>query len=194
MSINIPIASPAVQPVARPVTGASPLANALPQDLSEVSPPGLLLSQLELLQQSNPTEFQQVVAQIAETLRRAASEQSGASAQSLQAAAKDFAAASKTGQLSAPNATTAVTAPTSAIAPTGPWLPPNPERRIDHPGGDRAGPWHVFRRQPAHSLTSPRRVWTPGSPPRIEGARGPNPPEFLDRRTGFEGRIMDIQQ
>jgi hypothetical protein len=93
--IVVASSTPADSPSA-PVDKAN-LQDSLPQDLSEVSPPGLLYSQLEQLQQSNPAEFKQVVALIAETLQKAASQQ-GAPEQ-VQAMASAFQQASQTGEM-----------------------------------------------------------------------------------------------
>ena len=56
----------------------------VPQDSTQISGPGQLMSQLQQLQSSNPAEFKQVTAQIAQTLQQDASTQTGSAATALQ--------------------------------------------------------------------------------------------------------------
>ena len=74
-----------------------------PQDTNQLSPFALLLSTLQQLQQSNPTEYQQVTQQIATNLQSAAttatSDGNTAAATQLNQLATDFTSASQSGQL-----------------------------------------------------------------------------------------------
>jgi hypothetical protein len=79
-------------------------ASAQPPDSSQLSSPlAQLLSKLQQLQQSNPTEYQQVTQQIATNLQTAAQTAAGdgntTAANQLNQLATDFTNASKTGQL-----------------------------------------------------------------------------------------------
>ncbi|MGD0870451.1 MAG: hypothetical protein ABSB88_12915 [Bryobacteraceae bacterium] len=74
-----------------------------PQDSNQLSPFALLLSTLQQLQQSNPTEYQQVTQQIATNLQSAAktatADGNTAAATQLNQLATDFTTASQSGQL-----------------------------------------------------------------------------------------------
>ena len=74
----------------------------VPQDSTQISGPGQLMSQLQQLQSSNPAEFKQVTAQIAQTLQQDASTQTGSAATALQQIASQFQQASQTGQMPLP--------------------------------------------------------------------------------------------
>jgi hypothetical protein len=83
------------------ITSSTPLG---PQnDGSQLSPLGQLLSTLQQLEQQNPTQYQQVTAQIATNLQAAATtaQSNGNSSQAVQLTqlASDFQTASQTGQL-----------------------------------------------------------------------------------------------
>ena len=73
------------------------------QDNGQLSPFAQVLSSLQQLQQSNPTEYQQVTQQIATNLQSAAqaatNEGNSTAANQLNQLSKDFSTASQTGQL-----------------------------------------------------------------------------------------------
>lgn len=82
-------------------TSASSLAN--PQDTNQLSPFAQVLSTLQSLQQSNPTEYQQITQQIAASLQSASTtataEGNTTAATQLTQLASDFTSSSQTGQL-----------------------------------------------------------------------------------------------
>jgi hypothetical protein len=81
------------------ISGISPQS----QDNGQLSPLAQVLSSLQNLQQSNPTEYQQVTQQIAANLQSAAqaatNEGNSTAANQLNQLSKDFSTASQTGQL-----------------------------------------------------------------------------------------------
>ena len=83
--------------------GASGVSLGNPQDSNQLSPFAQLLSTLQQLQQSNPTEYQQVTQQIATNLQSAAktatADGNTAAANQLNQLATDFTTASQSGQL-----------------------------------------------------------------------------------------------
>lgn len=77
--------------------------NALPTDNTQLSPYAQITTELQQLQQSNPTEYQQVTAQISTNLQTAAQQATASGnttlASQLNQLANDFQTASSTGQL-----------------------------------------------------------------------------------------------
>jgi len=85
------------------VNGAGKSSVGQPQDNGQISPLAQILSTLQQLQQSNPTQYEQVARQIATNLQTAAqtaqSDGNSAAATQLNQLAADFSKASQSGQL-----------------------------------------------------------------------------------------------